>query len=167
MKIKIEIKVMDEENDINYNIIFNDGQQFETLKLFDVDSFDDLIKTLINNLNYGLLMQELNQKLEINENNVSIVKKSFKFDSFVQTVKHKKLFDHLEKIMGEINPYLSKDNLIIAHTPIAKYDGKVYQLGDKFHNINEISNHLNDGKDVLLYSPKIKNNVIEYASILL
>lgn len=167
MKTKIEIKVSNEENDINYNIIFNDGQQFETLKQFDVNSFDDLIKILIDKLNYNLLSQELNEKLEINENCVSIAKKEFKFNSFVQTIKFKNLSKYLEKILDEINKYLHDDNLIIAHTVIAKYNGKTYVIDNTYHTINEIENHLNLGNKVILYAPKMDDDTITYASILL
>jgi hypothetical protein len=120
-----------------------------------------------NNIKFNLLQKELNDKLVINEENVSIAQKNFKKDSFTQTINFKKLDDYFEEIIGEINPIIENDKLIIAHTVIAKYKNKTYILDNTYNNINEITKHLNLGNEVILYAPKMDDNGIIYASILL
>jgi predicted oxidoreductase len=120
-----------------------------------------------NNIKFNLLQKELNDKLVINEENVSIAQKNFKKDSFTQTINFKKLDDYFEEIIGEINPIIENDILIIAHTVIAKYKNKTYILDNTYNNINEITKHLNLGNEVILYAPKMDDNGIIYASILL
>jgi len=120
-----------------------------------------------NNIKFNLLQKELNDKLVINEENVSIAQKNFKKDSFTQTINFKKLDDYFEDIIGEINPIIENDKLIIAHTVIAKYKNKTYILDNTYNNINEITKHLNLGNEVILYAPKMDDNGIIYASILL
>ena len=120
-----------------------------------------------NNIKFNLLQKELNDKLVINEENVSIAQKNFKKDSFTQTINFKKLDDYFEEIIGEINPIIENDKLIIAHTVIAKYKNKTYILDNTYNNINEITKHLNLGNEVILYAPKMDDNGIIYASIFL
>ena len=145
-----------ETDDENYDRILG-------FKLYDDYSLE-ILEEKTTPYDFDLILTE---KIEVNQNNVSIALKEFKLDSFTQTIKFKGLTKHIEKILEEITPHLSNDNLIIAHTPIVKYDGKPYQLGDEFHNISDITSHINSANRVLLYSPKIIDDEIQYASILL
>ncbi len=148
-----------ETDDENYDRILG-------FKLYDDYSLE-ILEQKTTPYDFDEILTTLTEKIEVNQNNVSIALKEFKLDSFTQTIKFKELTKHIEKILEEITPHLSNDNLIIAHTPIVKYDGKPYQLGGEFHNISDITSHINSGNRVLLYSPKIIDDEIQYASILL
>ena len=119
------------------------------------------------------LLKEYTVNHHVSDDIVGIARDDYKRNAFQETLSFKFENEGLmysEKFVRQSFEFLETiiDNpkLIISSLPIAKYKNHVYAITDK-HTIVEITNYIEKGGEVIVYSSVPENGGISYVSTLI
>lgn len=106
------------------------------------------------------------------ETNLFVVKEEqYKKQEFEQTIlckfNNKEINESLsQECLNKINPLLTNDKLLVCGLPVVKYETNTYCVDDN-NLIEDIIEHINQDKFVLLYGPIVIDGILKFQSKLL